>query len=126
MNQRKVSTRYYLFEDVLWETTSFAHIRQRRPIGELQFFAELVWKAEKGKGKCPLVKTKKRNDFSYYDHQDRLIVLARKHRSLGGLLHELAHALGNFDKLTHGPAFRKRCFRLYEAYGEWDGRVTFP
>lgn len=124
MNQRKASTRYYLFEDVLWETPAFANLRRCQPMGDLQLLAGLVWAREKGRGKCPVVRGKARNDYSY--HCGGVIALARKHRSIGGLLHELAHALGPNDKLTHGPAFRKRCFRLYRTYGEWSGNVDFP
>lgn len=124
MNQRKVSTRYYLFEDVLWESKSFAHVKRCRPIGELQLLAGLVWARERGKGKCPVVLPKERNDGSWYC--DGIIKLARKHRSVGGLLHEIAHALGHNDKFAHGPAFRKRCMRLYKTYGDWDGQVDFP
>lgn len=123
MNQRKTSTRYYLFEDVLWEVPSFAQLRQRRSIAQLQLLAGLVWAREKGKGKCPLVRPKIRNDASYYC--DGVIHLVPKHRSVGGLLHEMAHALGPRDRLTHGPAFRRRCFRLYKTYGDWNGEVDF-
>ncbi len=121
MNQRKASARFYLFEDVLWETGEFSHLRRRRSITDLQLLAGLVWKAEKGRGECPLIRSKQTNDYSYF--LDRTIHLARKHKSIGGLLHEMAHALGPFDKLAHGPAFRKRCFHLYKTYGEWSGKV---
>jgi hypothetical protein len=124
MNQRKVSTRYYLFEDMLWETSGFASLKKFRPMAELQLLAGLVWAREKGRGKCPIIRAKLRNDYSY--HCDGVIHLARKHRSVGGLLHEMAHALGPNDKLTHGPTFRRRCFRLYKTYGEWNGSVDFP
>lgn len=123
MNQRKTSARYYLFEDMLWETASFAHLRRQRSMHELQLVAGLVWARERGKGKCPVIRAKPRNDASYYC--DGVIHLARKHRSVGGLLHEMAHALGPNDKLTHGPAFRRRCFRLYRMYGDWSGNVEF-
>lgn len=123
MNQRKTSARYYLFEDLLWETPGFAHLRQRRSIHDLQLLAGLVWAREGGRGKCPVVRSKARNDVSYYC--DGTIHLIRKHRSIGGLLHELAHALGPNDKLTHGPAFRERCIRLYKLYGEWSGNVDW-
>ncbi len=122
MNQRKASARYYLFEDLLWETPAFAGLRACRPMEELQFLATLVWLREaRGGTSCPLVLPKRRNDYSYYC--DGTIHLARKHRSVGGVLHELAHALGSRDKLTHGPAFRKRCFHLYKTYGDWNGNV---
>ena len=123
MNQRKTSARYYLFEDLLWETQGFTGLRKRRSMADLQTLAQAVWAREKGRGKCPVVCPKETNDYSYY--MDRKIHLARKHRNVGGLLHELAHALGPFDKLTHGPAFRKRCIRLYRDYGKWDGKVDW-
>lgn len=121
MNQRKASARYYLFEDVLWETPGFARVKQIRPIAELQVLAALVW-AREGKGACPEVRARDHKDHSYYEYGGH-IYLARAHRSIGGVLHELAHALGPNDKLTHGPAFRARCMRLYEMYGDWNGRI---
>jgi hypothetical protein len=121
--QRKMSARYYLFEDVLWEAPSFTHLRKRQSIPNLQLLAGLVWAREGGIGTCPVVRSKGKNDYSYF--MDRTIHLARKHRSLGGLLHEIAHALGPNDKLAHGPAFRRRCIRLYKVYGEWSGDVDW-
>ena len=123
MNQARVSKRYYLFEEVLEETPGFAELRRRRPMTELQLLAGLVWATEKGRGRCPLVKRRSKNDYSEYDHNTRTVALASKHQNTGGLLHEIAHALGHNDKLTHGPAFRRRCMRLYKTYGDWSGVV---
>jgi hypothetical protein len=123
VNQSRVSGRYYLFEEVLEETPGFAQLRKRRSLAELQLLAGLVWAREGGKGKCPLVRRRKQNDYSEYIHDDRIVSLAPKHRNAGGLLHEMAHALGPNDKLTHGPAFRRRCLRLYKTYGDWSGVV---
>ena len=124
MNQSKASARYYLFEDVLWETSAFAHLKKRRPMTELQLLAAFVWAREGGKAACPTVTARRQNDASHYYHPTRTIHLAPKHRGAGGLLHELAHALGTHDKLTHGPAFRDRCLRLYRMYGDWSGCVV--
>lgn len=124
MNQRKTSARYYLFEDVIWENPSFAHLKRRRAMSELQVLAGLVWACE-GTGECPVIKARRKNDASYYWWPNRTIHLAPKHRSVGGLLHELAHALGVHDKLSHGPAFRSRCLRLYKLYGDWSGQVDW-
>lgn len=123
MNQRKASARYYLFEDVIWEVPSFAPLTKRKPIRELRYLAAWTWIRENGKGPVPRVRARKANDHSYY--QDGVVALARKHCSVAGLLHELAHALGHHDKLAHGPAFRKRCFRLYQQYGGWNGKVDW-
>lgn len=123
MNQRKVSARYYLFEDLLWEAPSFVTLKRCCSIHSLQLLAGLVWAREGGNGNCPIVRSKARNDYSY--HCGGTIHLARRHRCVGGLLHEIAHALGPNDKLTHGPAFRKRCIHLYKVYGEWSGDVDF-
>lgn len=123
MDQSKTSERYYLFEDVLWETESFANLRRIQPLHDLQLLAGLVWAREKARGQCPVVRPRRRNDYSY--HCDGTIHLAPKHRCLGGLLHEMSHALGSRDKLTHGPAFRRRCIHLYKTYGEWSGEVDF-
>jgi hypothetical protein len=123
VNQSRVSSRFYLFEEVLEETPGFAGLRKRRSMAELQTLAALVWEAERGRGKCPLVKGRAKNDYSEYNHNTRVVALASKHRNAGGLLHEIAHALGFNDKLTHGPAFRRRCLRLYKTYGDWSGVV---
>lgn len=123
MNQRKVSARYYLFEDMLWELPSFAHLRQRRPMADLHLLLGVVWAREGAARTAPTLKARARNDTSYYC--DGAIHLAPKHQSVGGLLHELAHALGHRDKLAHGPAFRERCMRLYKVYGDWDGAVDW-
>jgi hypothetical protein len=76
------------------------------------------------------VKRRKADDYSHYEftpgsRKRGVIHLTRQHQNIGGLLHELAHALGHRDKLTHGPAFRRRCIRLYRTYGDWDGVVAF-
>lgn len=125
MNQRKVTSRFYGFESVLEEMPGFAHLTRRRSIADLQLLAGIVWKAEGGRGKCPLVRTRERckDNASFYVYDDRIVHLHQKHKNFGGLLHELAHALGPHDKLAHGPAFRRRCLRLYQLYGEWNGRV---
>lgn len=130
MNQRKVSGRYYLFEDVLWEAESFAPLRVKKPIAELEMLACLVWAKEGGKGPCPIVRSIGKAPASDYTSSGQrgvagVIRLASKHQSLGGLLHELAHALGHNDKLTHGPAFRTRAMRLYKTYGGWSGEIAF-
>jgi hypothetical protein len=130
MNQSKVSARYYLFEDVLWEADSFAPLRVKKPLRELVALAELVWVTEGGKGPCPAVRgigNASASDFTTSGKRGvaGVIRLASKHQSLGGLLHELAHALGPNDKLTHGPAFRKRAIRLYKVYGGWSGAIAF-
>ena len=49
------------------------------------------------------------------------IVLARQHRRLDVLLHELAHVMGSNRELDHGPTFRTRFFSLLEKYGGLDG-----
>lgn len=128
MNQRKTSARYYLFEEVVWETPAFAELRRARPLADLQLLAGLVWAREKGPGPCPTVRSIGRKDASFYLSSTKrgkagVISLATKHRSVGGLLHELAHALGPNDKLTHGPAFQRRCIHLYKVYGGWSGEV---
>lgn len=123
MNQRKASARYYLFEDVVWECPSFAPLRKPKSIRDLRYLAARVWLRENVRRPVPSVAAKATNDHSYY--MDGRIHLARKHRNVGGLLHELAHALGHNDKLAHGPAFRRRCFRLYQQYGGWSGKVDF-
>lgn len=130
MDQRKASARYYLFEDIVWETPSFADLKKLRPLKELQLLACLIWVREKGPGPCPSVRAIGNKPCSDYLTSGQrgvggVISLAKQHQSLGGLLHEIAHALGPNDKLTHGPAFRKRCTRLYKDYGGWSGEIDW-
>ena len=130
MNQSKVSERYYLYEDVLWEAPSFKPLKAKKRIRDLVALAELVWVTERGKGPCPTVRgigLAPASDFTYPTKRGApgRIRLAKQHQSLGGLLHELAHALGPNDKLTHGPAFRKRATHLYKVYGGWSGEIDF-
>lgn len=124
MNQTKATIRYYGFEETLWKMPCFAHLARRRSIAQLQLLAGLVWARERGRGKCPTVEPRAEGDTSYFFPQTRRIELVAKHRSVGGLLHELAHALGPRDKFTHGPAFQRRCLGLYRTYGDWNGEVT--
>lgn len=127
MNQSKVSARYYLFEEVIEESPGFAALRTQRSMADLAMLAGIVWANEGGApGKCPILKTRPKNDTSYFEAgKPGTICLAPKHQNIGGLLHEMAHALGTRDKLTHGPAFRKRCLRFYKDYGGWSGEVDF-
>lgn len=126
MDQRKVSAHYYLLEDLLLEAPCCAALKQVRPLSELQLLAGLVWAREKGKGKCPEIRPQpSARGYSGYYYGRREIRLIREHYNLAGVLHELAHALGTHDKLTHGPAFRKRCLRLYKTYGGWSGEVDW-
>lgn len=124
-NEQTTSARYYLFEELLYETSSFTLLKQTRSVHDLQLLAGLVWAREGGKGPCPLVlpRRSKKDDYSYF--KDGKILLASHHHTFASLLHELAHALGSSDKLTHGPAFRRRCIHLYKTYGEWNGEVDF-
>lgn len=122
MNQRKTSRAFYLFEQVLEEMPGFAQLRRPRSIAELQLLAGLVWACERGRGDCPRIEPLLRGRTSYF--LDGKIRLLRKHRDVGTLLHELAHALGTRDKYTHGPAFKSRCLRLFKQYGDWNGEVT--
>lgn len=123
MNERKTTARYYHFEDTIWETPGFANLKRVLSVGAMQLYAGLIWSREGGRGPCPLVRPRRSKDHSYF--LAGVIHLAKKHRNLGGLLHEIAHALGTRDKLTHGPAFQKRCVRLYKTYGDWNGVVDW-
>jgi hypothetical protein len=124
LKQHKATREFYGFEGVIEKMPAFAHLRKLRAIADLQLLAGLVWAREGGKGKCPLVEHRWTGDTSYYLYRpDHKIQLVAKHRNFAGLLHELAHALGTYDKIEHGPAFRKRCLRLYKTYGDWNGIV---
>lgn len=122
----KVTAAFYGFEKVLETLPAFAGLRKRRSIEQLQLVAGYVWAREGGKAACPVVRPRDHPDHSecVFD-KPPTIRLARKHRNLVSLLHELAHALGPHDKLDHGPAFRKRCIRLYREYGDWNGEVSW-
>lgn len=122
----KVTRRFYGFEALLESLPGFEPLRRARAIADLQLAAGYVWAREGGKGKCPIVRPRPSSDHSYCAYGPPVSIhLARKHRNLATLLHELAHALGTRDKLDHGPAFRKRCIRLYREYGGWDGEVNW-
>lgn len=129
VKQARTTARYYGFEKVLETMPGFAKLMKRRSIADLQLFAGYVWAREGGKGQCPLVRTKwvqeEKKSWSAYHWGTRTIHLLPRHHDLYSLLHELAHALGNRDKLTHGPAFRQRCIRLYKTYGDWNGVVDW-
>lgn len=127
MNQRKVSARYYLFEDLLWELPGFSGLKRSVSIADLQAYAAFIWARERGRGEPPIIRARRcRSDTSFCIHdKPATIHLIAKHQNLGGMLHELAHALGTRDKLSHGPAFRSRCIRLYRDYGGWDGQVNW-
>lgn len=124
LRKRKANVRYFGFEETLEKMPAFAMMRAQRSVAELQLLAGLVWAQECGKGKCPLVRPSA-GERSYYKFATRAIELIPKHRNIGSLLHEIAHALGAHDKLDHGPAFRSRCIRLYKLYGGWDGTVDW-
>lgn len=131
MNQSEVSKRYYHFEKILEDTAEFAHLRKRMSLGRLQCLAGLVWAREGGRGQCPPVRGRRATDFSQYLYtpgsgETGVIHLVPKHQNAAGLLHEMAHALGHRDKLTHGRAFRNRCLRLYREYGDWSGLLVEP
>jgi hypothetical protein len=130
MDQQKTSARYYLFEDLVWETPAFAELRRIRRLAELQLLAGLVWARERGCGPCPVVRSSRTKSFSDFTSSGKrgkpgAVSLTMEHQSLGGLLHEIAHALGPHDKLTHGPAFRRRCTHLYKMYGGWSGEIDW-
>src|SRR4051812_26219269 len=68
MNQRKVSARYYLFEDLIWELPGFAALKRTVPIDNLQLYAGYVWAREGAKAPCPVVRTRRaKNDASFYE-----------------------------------------------------------
>lgn len=125
MNQATATSHFVGFEEVLWSAESFAHLRRRWRTGDLQLLAGFVWARERGSGPCPAVLPIPDAKCSWWVADKREVRLVPAHRSPGGLLHELAHALGNHDKLDHGPAFRKRCIRLYKLYGDWSGEIAF-
>jgi hypothetical protein len=59
MNQRKVSARYHLFEDLIWELPGFAALKRTVPIDNLQLYAGYVWAREGAKAPCPVVKARR-------------------------------------------------------------------
>lgn len=121
--QRRESVRYFGFEDIIEKLPSFAELRRLRPVKELQDVALNVWHSEGGSGECFRVVAVPNGKYSWCHYTKRTIELVPKHRNVGSVLHELAHALTMRDKLAHGPAFRRRCIRLYKVYGGWSGEV---
>ena len=95
------------------------------PMPALQRLARRIWRSH-GNGKTMpkivagqgLASDARRQ--SYYtirvDNTEPRIILARHQRRVGVLLHELAHALGDYREYDHGPAFTNRYFHLLGQY----------
>lgn len=121
MSQAHASRRAYAFNRGLLELSPY--LREDRPIAHLRSLSTVVWRREaRLKHAAPKIVAGAGWDLgpkwgltSY--SQKGLIVLTRDQRNIGVLLHELAHALGPHDKLTHGPAFIERLVRLLHLYG---------
>lgn len=124
MNASLASRRAYAFQ---WRLQKLSpHLRRDRPMAELQRLTAYVWSAERSTLPMPRVVAGDgwRHPVwgltSYCDTNLRRIVLCRDNRNIGVLIHELAHALGPWDKVIHGQAFLARQFRLLETYGSVD------
>lgn len=121
-NRRAADTRWlYRLED---ETFRFnRHATADRPIGSLRRLAARVWRAEAPGRRMPEVVASHGLRWggrltSFCEGFSR-IELARHHRSVLVLLHELTHALG---PCVHGPRFVRLYFRLlhqYAGYSRW-------
>jgi hypothetical protein len=121
MNGRLATRKFYAFDRRLaWLVEWSGYLT----IPQLQRLAAYVWAAERQRGPVPRVVAGRGilwggSRLSYYRRDDPVprIELSRHQRDVGTLLHELAHAMGPWDKLDHGPAFTARCFHLYLLYG---------
>ena len=100
------------------------HANADRPIGYLRSLAKRVWKAEAPEGRrMPSIKATR--GMKYGDSLTSFcagfteIELARHHRTVLVLLHELTHALGPYQ---HGAKFVRLYFHLlkkYAGYNRW-------
>lgn len=119
--RRARATRWlYRVEATAFKYNSYAN--EPRSINFLRTLAARVWKAEAPKGKrMPTIKAT--NGLRYggvytsfcigFTH----IELARHHRNILVLLHELTHALG---PCQHGPRFVQRYFPLLWKYANYN------
>mgnify|MGYP001563594160 CR=1 FL=1 len=118
--RRAVQTRWmYRMESTMLKANVYANCDM--PMAYLRRLAGRVWNSEAPQGrKVPNIKAG-RGEFYY----DRLasscagyteIVLARDHRTVLVLLHELTHALG---PCVHGAKFVKLYFYLLGKYGRF-------
>lgn len=109
------------------ERTSFkfnSYANSDRPMGFLKKLAERVWKKEAPQGRrMPEIRgldgLRYGGRFTSYCMGFTDIVIARHHRNVLVLLHELTHALG---PCHHGEKFVKVYFRLlnkYAGYHKW-------
>ena len=106
---------------------------RRRPIEELRAIARKIWKVEGSKRKLPNIyatnglwdakapwdNRKQKGKWTSFCLGYSHIELARHHRTLLVLIHELTHALG---PCIHGPRFVSLYFRLlhkYAGYNRW-------
>ncbi len=110
----------YRIESSLFANNEYAN--EERPIESLRRLARRVWKAEAQPGrKFPSIKTgdgcKVRGGWTSYCMGYTQIVLARRHRDILVLLHELTHALG---PCVHGSKFVKLYFYLLRKYARFD------
>jgi hypothetical protein len=101
-----------------------AALRRDRPIGELRELARRIWREEGTSIPFPNIVCGRGWELEYWklcSYVEALvparIVLSRDMRSVLVLIHELAHVLGPWDKLDHGPAFQARNFHLLSRYG---------
>lgn len=107
------------------EDTVFRHNRHavaERPVAALRRLAVRVWREQARAGRAvPSVTAsagcRSGGRFTSYCLGFSEIVLARHHRNLLVLLHELTHALG---PCTHGPKFVRLYFRLLQRYGGYN------
>lgn len=121
--RRARETRWlYQAERTLLKGNARAH--EDRPIEYLRRLARRVWRAEAPQGrKMPTVKAargmKYGGSLTSFCYGFTEIELARHHRSVLVLLHELTHALG---PCVHGPKFVRLYFHLlhrYAGYNRW-------
>ena len=119
--RRAVQTRWlYNAESTVLKGNVYANCDM--PMAYLRRLAKRVWDSEAPKGRrfpsivagAGLLWQKR---FTSYCAGFTEIVLARHHRTVLVLLHEITHALG---PCQHGKAFVKLYFRLLERYGRYD------
>lgn len=114
--KRARDTRWlYRLEDTALSFNELAN--EDRPIGYLRELARRVWNVEAPNRTIPHIVAGSRMRYSYCCGNN--IVLARHHRTILVLLHELTHALG---PCVHGPRFIRLYFRLlhkWAGYNRW-------
>lgn len=123
MNASAWGRRIYRWELTHLRVSDTPYLGWERSIDELRAMTARIWRHEAPAATpMPAVVAGRgcigsSSLLSFYEPNQHRIVLCRQQRNFGVLLHEIAHALGPRDRISHGPAFIDRVLGLYVQYG---------